>query len=357
MKKSIFRIISGLMIIICAFSTINIANADYTNKEMSDELINIASEEISAILSGDLGTCYLGNKISAYKSCLSGLQEMDYDIYPVLSEGNVVAFVQTTKNEENKLIVSCAELFADNYQKFLDKTDSEETALIFSKDGVYVSTPQKEVTCIYKTINEGLSLLSDINVQEEKLRFSKIEEKEELIIPDNHSKSLQYQTLSVPYVYNSSVGCSTCDPIGLCWAASMAMIVNYYYGSSYNTSSIHTATGCMCSATASQYKAKLHNWVYTDGPYYTFNYNTIAGLIQGGKLSFMRLAPTGSNTIGHIVVPYGYYWNNPSSTTKYFYFMDLNYGGGIQSFPSSGSLYVTTSGTTYLFNYYIPCTW
>jgi len=300
---------------------------------------------------------YLGNKLTAYKVMISGIEDIDYDIYPIISRGRTIAFAQATYNDENELVVSCVRSFANELQHCLDNNVEGEFVIVYSKEGVFLVDKSKELYYIYEASNAGLSSIENIDLQRETLNYKKIERKEILNLNYYQSRALQYQALNVPYVYNENVNCNVCNQKGLCWAASMAMIVNYYYGSSYDTSSIHSSTGCMCDATAWQYKAKLQNWVYANGPYFSFSYNTIAGLIQSNYLSFMRLAPTGSNTIGHIVVPYGYYWNEPVSSTKYFYYMDPNYGGGIQSFPSSGSLYVTTSGVTYTFHYYISCYW
>ena len=54
--------------------------------------------------------------------------------------------------------------------------------------------------------------------------------------------------------------------------------------------------------------------------------------------------------MGYVIVPYGYYYDPDANSSKYFYYIDPNYGGGIAEFPDSGELFVPTDGVNYYFD-------
>ena len=45
-----------------------------------------------------------------------------------------------------------------------------------------------------------------------------------------------------------------------------------------------------------------------------------------------------------------YYYDPDANSSKYFYYIDPNYGGGIAEFPDSGELFVPTDGVNYYFD-------
>lgn len=317
--------------------------------------------------------CYLGEELDAYQVTGEGeIEAIEYRLYPVFSDEKIVALAQVVENSQGEETVSCITAYAGELQAYYEKNPNEKVAIVFAQDGVYILPEGQVPVKIYAADNNGLGEVVTVTDSRNQISVSSVSSIEAMVsfVPTvSQSRALQSLTLGVVRVPNVGVGCTNedetgCDDIGLCWAASMAMIVNYFCDTSHTTSTIHTYTGCMSHDTSSSdYKRELRNFgLYVYGAYSTFTYSTIVNLTQGNRLAFMRIERSyvqngETKKMGHIIVPYGYYYNPDTSSPKYFYYMDPNYGGGIAEIPDSGALPVPTSGLNYYFDYYLECAW
>lgn len=364
MKK---KIISLILAIAMCLSMTSGAFAAVEPNSIQETMSKVAT--ILPLLCENISeNCYLGEELDAYQVTGEGeIETIEYRLYPVFSDEKIVALAQVAENSQGGETVSCITAYAGELQYYYGRNPNVKVAIIFARDGVYIllegQTPEK----IYAADNVGLGEIAVIANNRAQIDVSSITTERSFTPTVLQSRALQFLTLDVVRVPNVGVGCSNsngtgCDDIGLCWAASMAMIVNYFCDTSHTTSSVHTYTGCMSySASSSDFKRELKDFgLYVYGAYSTFTYSTIVNLTQGDRLAFMRIERSyvennQTKKMGHIIVPYGYYYNPDTSSPKYFYYMDPNYGGGIAEIPDSGALPVPTSGLNYYFDYYLEC--
>ncbi len=361
-----------ILVLIISMGSISFA-APYNEEEQY--LTNAVSDIIPQLMKTNLDAntkCSLGKALCAYKIEDGHITTIDYSIYPIIINDDVTAIAQLSQNDAGEYSVCCITSVADGIQAFYKNNPKESFCLVYAYEGVYIVDSAKRITLAHSAINESLTSIADIEMNWSNLKHTPLKilkdvsvSTVDLISQDNDvvmggTRALQFMTLSVPYVPNATSTCSNCYGRGLCWAASIAMIINYYRGTSYSAKNIHDATGCYSDATPSNYKSAIRTFgAYAYGAYYTFNFSTIQTIVQGYHPAFMRIERTDSSGVeyGHIIVPYGYYYYPESSSTKYFYFMDPNYGGGIASFPTSGAVQISTNGYTYTFDYYIGTSW
>ena len=338
-------------------------------------LLNTVSDIVPQLTNTKLSSTskvYLGAALSAYKIEDATISKVEYEIYPVLIDNEIVAIAQLSQNNAGEYTVCFVTSLAEGLQRYYQNRPKEAFSLVIAYEGVFLVDSGNDITCTYSAISEGLTSIRSVKNDWSNLKHTAIEannsipvEQIDLSVQDNEiegTRSLQFMTLSVPYVANDTSTCSNadCNGRGLCWAASIAMIINYYRDTSYSAKSVHDATGCYSTGVPANYKSAIRTFgAYAYGAYYTFNYSTIQTIVQGYHPAYMRIERTDSdgNEYGHAIVPYGYYYNPDSASEKYFYYMDPNYGGGIASFPASGDPQITTSGNTYTFDYYIGTSW
>lgn len=364
MKK---KAISFVLAIAMCLSMTSVAFAAEEPNSMQETVSKVAT--ILPLLCGGISDdCYLGEELDAYQITGEGeIETIEYRLYPVFSDEEIVALAQVAENSQGEETVSCITAYAGDLQAYYERNPNEKVAIVFAKDGVYILPEGQFPVQIYTADNIGLGEVVTATDSWNQLSASRIETEVSFVPVASRTRALQFLTLNVEIVPNVGVGCTKadgtgCDDLGLCWAASMAMIVNYFRDTSHTTSSIHTYTGCMSHDTSSSdYKRELRDFgLYVYGAYSTFTYTTIVNLTQGDRLAFMRIERSyvednKTKKIGHIIVPYGYFYDPDANSSKYFYYIDPNYGGGIAEFPDSGELLVPTNGVNYYFDYYLEC--
>lgn len=324
----------------------------------TQNIVDKVSEMLPGLCKNVNGTLYLGEKINVYRISSDGVDEIDYEMYPVLSDNEIIAFARVVKNEFDVPIVSCSTTFAEELQNVREHSKSDNIALVFAEDGAYAIVSGQEPVIIHEMVNSELKNIEDIGRARNSIIYSEIKIMEVLNVQPQ-TRIMEEQRITLSFVGNGSVGCSTCDPIGLCWAAATAMVTNHYYGTSHNCSTIHSLAGCLSVASSpANFKTLMGNLgLIATGPNYNFIYSDAVTMTESNRLGFMRLERTKSNgsVIGHRVVTNGYYYNTSESTTRYFYYIDPNSGQEITEFPLYGTLYVPSGAYEYEFDYYLEC--
>lgn len=288
---------------------------------------------------------YIGQKLNTYRAAEKGIVETDYDIYPIITGNNILGIVSVIKINNNVVQVSCGIDFSKELQNYIESNKQNEFALAFSSDGIYVVEPNGTKTLIKREEYSNIAYSINSNViSKSTIDYCQIEPL--AIIPLHNSiYATQFKTLDIVYVANSSAPC--CG--GLCWAASIAMIANYYRGTSYTAAGIHNLFGCITENYHNEEKQILRSLgMYADGQYTSnLTLSKVMTYIQGNKLLLLDLQDY-KEKAAHNVVCHGYYSNGSSN---YFYYMDPNTQGCIASFPSSGTIYIPLSG----YNYEVHC--
>lgn len=371
MKRRISRFSCWLMAFVMCFSlctpafAISIGQASDT---IDTDLQNVALKVsfMLPLLCEDLSeNCVLGEKLSSYVAADGKLSPTEYEIYPVMSGGRIVALAQVTTNEAGVKTVSCITGYASELQKFYNKNTQAAIAIAFACDGVYILRQDNSPLLVYEANYTEAGSISDTVYSKNAIKYNCISNAVAFSAQESQTRSIQFNTLSVPFVANNSVtpDCGNCD-IGLCWAACMAMIVNYYRGTSYDAFSMHEEVGCLSYVlTPEPYHTALRSLgLYTSAtvfwPLANFTYSDLYAHIEANRLMLMRMErpDVSGSEGGHFIVPCAYYWDTDSNYKSMSY-KDPNHGGCVTEFPESGRVSISSAGHNYNFSYYITAYW
>lgn len=287
----------------------------------------------------DFETLSVGEKISAYEYVEDKLCEMDFQLYPLLSDGNIVAFA--VKDDKKTSVDITTALVEEVNSK---KPENEDFALIYDKDSCYLYTLDR-LNKIYEDMQmddgrgdfgsdnisassllESVEIEDDYNIQSldycETVNASQYKQ--------SRAEVPKYYSLSVPYV-------SQATNSSYCWASCVASIGNYFtnqrntgeyvaiyvFGTSYNKGATGVqAMGALKSIYGVSYT--YHNSVPSD--------DTILNSIKtlGRPLYSAWSGPDG----GHATVICGV-----NVLSGYITIMN----------PASGFMTATTNGSTYTY--------
>jgi len=205
------------------------------------------------------------------------------------------------------------------------------------------------VTCIKQYIDSSITI-PDITSRDSAIEFSIISQIKEIQVVDtSDTRATDYKGLGVTLVQNGSTNCCY---LGLCGQASIAMMVNYYKGTTLTAKNVHDAYKCLTSNYHNEQKAALVGYGLTvTGPNRVFTYPNIKSNINANTLLLLDLQ-TASNA--HNVVVRGYY-SNTSDPKLYFYHIDPNTGDNICSLPANAydPVVVPLGGYNYIVDCYI----
>lgn len=373
MKKSLRSAISLLLAIFFTFSfAVNVGAKELVNtlntfpdypivaSKVQEMLPSIYSEPITKN-----DRVSIGNQIPTYYVDNNNVITVsEYASYPVFVNGILVSIADVTKNADGKISqVSLGTDYAVALQKFLSVNGNEPFAIFFAYDGVYLKFEESEyISCIkpYSDIPLNSATLSIFNnTNTTNVKYSALSSVGSIQIGANTQKispasanTVLFDYLNVTNVKNAS---TSCCPGGICWAACIAMMANYYRGTSYSALQVHNICGCLTSNYHNEEKSYIRKMgMRAGGPYYStgslaFSFSTLYDCIEGNTLLLLDLQATG---VAHNVVAYGYYANGNS---LYFYIMDPNTGVKLLSFPSSSGspVRISLSGHNYQVHCYI----
>ena len=359
--KSFFRRIAFCLVIFI-FASSTYAGAVAPQPDNTQFIISQVSKMLPLLcdLSDVESPIYLGDKVSAYHTGSNGnsIISSDYDVYPILANSKLLALANVTTDSDSQISVTCTTSYVDELNEFFDTFGVVPFALVYTDAGAYVSTNSiaqywlKEDSTLSSNLTANLEMGSLLSQHPITIGFS--------ALSTQAASAIDYDAIRISNVANGR--CTTCPEgsscrNGLCWAASIAMIVNYYSGTSYTAQQIHQVCPSLTDAYHDEEKLYLTAYGLTaNGPYSnSFTFSNVKYHVNNETLMLLDLQYHTDNTdSAHNVVAYGYF-NNPDEGARYFYFMDPNNSGNsICAFPSSGSVTtITTSGRAYTLHCYI----
>jgi len=304
---------------------------DYAQEHLGNTLPFMREEELSFLEPGC--QVYLGKRLSAYNSELG---ELPYAMYPVFADGQVVAIATVMQTEDGELSFQAGPQFAEQLNEFI--ADNANVALVVNEGSIqFINDEGETETLSYfedSTAPAALSLTPDVECSEA-VPVTAIQE-----VPKSRAYGEDSGTVSVKYV-----------PQGdhfLCWAASMASILNYLKGTNYGAMSLASyldAPDAGASITECQYwyihifdinaalfSSKLsYNIVYNNA----YARKPIQAHVEGRD--------TENKRHGHAVVVRGCYISN---SVVYYRLMDPNYGFVSVQMNSDGTFNIAGSNYT-----------
>lgn len=293
----------------------------------------------------------LGKPFVVYRTTAVGVETIDYSIYPVLSNQSIVALANVVGDSAGSVETTLYVDFANALQQYLSANATAEFAIIYAQEGIYLLDNADSLILLKDGPTLNPYPIANISIASCNIIYGDVSPLAQLEIgptPRVH--------LSVTRVSNQTASC--CG--GLCWAASIAMIKNYYDNTSYTAMNIHDTYGCIGIQSATRQIDGVIlalNDLGMIGHTLSYDYLTypiLYNYISNDQLLYTRLANTDGGT-GHAVVGYGYQYN---TSTAYFQFMDPNTGHQSKAFPlNTGSLTFQLSGYNYEVDYYLAVEW
>ena len=305
---------------------------DYAQEHLGNTLPFMREEELSFLEPGC--QVYLGKRLSIYNPQQVG--ELDYAMYPVFADGNVVAIATITEDENGDLNFEVGPTFANELNKFI--TDNPSIALVVDGNSIQAINDRGEVK-VLSSLQPVIfpvfySLTADMNFTQV-IPVCAVQE-----VPQSKAVGEDSGTVRVQYVPQNG--------LPLCWASCMASIVNYFNGTSYSATSLADYLGVKYEGQKSTdcrqwYKNKfgLNCSLVLKALSYDYVYNQA----YNGKPLDVELLGTddsGQNR-GHGVVVRGCYISN---SVVYYRIMDPNHGFRSVQMRSDGKFVLKVSGIT-----------
>lgn len=334
----------------------------------TDEIDNPIVNAVADSLHHVVGTSYtneywLGTQINSYRIG-SQITATETELYPVYENDEIVAFVDVFIVED-EVFLSFSTAFVTAFNEYIDSSENDSVAILYAKDGVYILNANGNREKIYDWVDNELSVLQDSTLTNHNLVLETVD-KEFCFTPKvSVMRANTDVIISVTRVPNMSLtsdneedrnykcGQGVCDN-GICWAASMAMIINKYNYTSYDARDIHDKTGSHGYATYANYMQyfTLYYNISTADYATTLSGNSIKSRVDNGRLMFARIGQGLLYAQGHIVVFHGYAYDETGAVAG-FYFMDPNSGSRYQTLNYQGDVQyvITAAGTSYVFDY------
>lgn len=297
----------------------------------------------------------IGNEIQEYFIIDGCLQESELDAYPIIINDQIIGIIKVSRDSNNTISqVSIGKEYACELQTALTNKSDLPFVVLHTDDGVYIkfsSCEEFEQIRAFSGASQKKVALRSAEFEYTKLTQKHTVAYEEQLVT---ATANTYKQLSVTRVANASPSC--CSG-GICWAACMAMMSNYYRNTSYSAMNVHDYVGCVPSGTNyhvthREYIRQLGMTVigtYDGSSSKAFSFDSVCYWIDRNNLMHVDL----QGGIAHNVLCHGYYSSAQGAT--YCYLMDPNYGSVLCSVPetASGAISIALRNTTYSVHCYI----
>lgn len=321
MKKVLCIALSVLMVLSLS---INICAANSTNDSIEDFALNTMVKYVNASYTGN-DVVTISEAIDIY-NC--GTNSVLSYTYFAISDNDIIGMLVAT--EQNGKYVSS--YIPQPYSELLNVyKNGEEFALISYHDEIILKTHDgmSILTSNYNNVDLNSSDLSALNV-----KMGKIIDSETVITIYPKSRStLMIKLYDVPIVSNDTYNGS-----GLCWAASVASMSNYYHNTSYTARDIYN----LCEANYSGTPAGNNTWynraysllnmsvsINTSSPALTYN-QIYGNLVTYGPIQIgLKRVDSDGVSHAHAIIISGIQVfqdtaNNPSNYYAIYYIIDSN---------------------------------
>jgi len=366
MKK---RIVSFVLALMMCFSLSMTAFAAEANQLTDQEFIaSKISELIPAFLTAtefgvteeNYENLYVGNPITAY-TYTNGENTGSYLQYPIIFENlhvkEIIGLARVIEHENGERTIDYGVNCAPQIQDYLETSENTSFALLYSENGVSIATASSQTMVkVYETTS--LARMNAISLEEVDYALTDLEAIEKIEVPTATfaTRAVEHNSLNIEHI---SQGGTTC------WAACVACIMNYYYGTDFDSldvllqaSDAGIITTGSSGLTISETKLVFESYTNEYGisctkkPTY-FSYSTLKSYINDDTLFWARGSKTTGSGAGHAIVPYGYYYSGSGS--KYMYYMEPNTGLKTAAFPSSGAIVFTNDASNFALDSYLIC--
>lgn len=324
-------------------------------EEIGKTIAAIAHEkEMYGFGNADLAALQIGNAIPAYEvdtnNQIKELTSMVF--YPIFDENENLKVIATVVFDEET--GDWASISAEMVDFLSARLGTQNAALVYDKYGVYFNNGAISTWIIDNGEENGLSFrgeLADVTLAE----YVKIDAEEVA-----SCYALDVSQIATPAIFDNYVVGLTVDIIvqgnrPWCWAASMACVINYEKGTSYD----HYDIGSRFDTTEGENESgaamwEIRNWLTQYNLYYTLNNSgrTLTALVSSMRAGHPVLGgfSTSDFSEGHAVVIRGL---NFAYNT--FSVMDPNCGSSYRTghiddpYGNMGTLRLTSYSGAYVF--------
>lgn len=360
MRKSYNKVLSLTVVLAMLFTTCMPIRAEDYVDPVTQAVVDHLEYMLPQFAGSEnipLGTVTLGSPLSVYRTTSTGLETIDHRIHPIFSDQSIVALANVIGTSSETVETTLYIDFANALQQYIAANPNIPFAIVYAKEGIYALSESNSLTLL----KEGLSV-NPYSIEDVSAEGFNVTRSVATTVCQLEIGPVPRVHLDVDPVGNTSLSC--CG--GICWAACVAMIKNYYDTTNYEAVDIHDMYGCVGAANPRPdwYIITLDDLGMID---YTLSYDDLTypilyNFISNDQLLFTRLDGKWYNKetdeiekVGHIVVGYGYQYN---TATAYFQFMDPNTGHNSKAFPATtGPVTFQLGDYSYVVDYYIAVEW
>ena len=332
-----------------AYVFLNTDDQNTFDAQLEDILSCVSSDaEGFGITEEELGNSYLAGPIFAYELNENGLEILDYEFYPIISNYRILFFVIKDNNG-----VSISQGLASELS-YYSRYD-EPVALVYDKTNCYaVTSDDASLLC---TFSQPIPNRYSFSNKSQVVDFSKAARVQLVSINSQQNLSSVFSAVSsASIILPTATRLDLALPVGfvsqnppsyICWAATIACIGNYLTGSSYTA--VQVAQSWYGS---SNYNQKLF---LSDASSVLYNKYS---LFYGNTYSYAPSDTIIANNIGNGFPMYTCWAYSAGShactirgisqSTSYIYVVDPEYGLTIANKTSGNYSYVSSYSATTL---------
>lgn len=329
-------------------------SADSDRAILSSHVLNVIHLIYDEPLSNN-DEIIIGSEIQEYFVIDGCLQESDLNAYPIIINNQIIGIIKVSRDTNNTISqVSIGREYAYELQTALSNKSNLPFVILHTDSGVYIKFSSCEEFDQIKAFSEDSE--KKIALRSAEFEHTKLTQRYAVTYeePFVTAAANTYRQLSVTRVANASPSC--CSG-GICWAACIAMLSNYYLNTSFSAMNVHDYVGCV--PTGTNYHDTHRDYIrelgmtvlgtYNGSSSKAFSFDSVRYWIDRNILMHVDL----QGGIAHNVLCHGYYSSAQSAT--YCYLMDPNYGSVLCSIPetASSAISIVLRNTTYSVHCYI----
>jgi|GEM_PF-2478622 len=342
-----------------------ISELDFVTQNIEELLPSLLYDEHFGVTVDNFDNIYIGSPISSYSYENEHWSDcfLQYPIYQISeSENQIIGLCRIITHSNGERTVDYGIDCANELQVFLEKNNNPAIALLYYEDHVSVKTNSSEV--VLQTYVTNYSSISTVSIPDYlSLNTSTVIKKISTPISTFGLNANEGHTLDIDVVLQGNYG--------ICWAAGVACVTNYYYDYSLDALDVAEYASALgyiyWDPDINDYNRGLYDDecvellneydIGTDHKTIYFTYSTLKNHINNDRLIYIfgdRYDSSGDVVAGHVVIGYGY--SSTTSGGKSMYYMEPNTGRRVATFPSSGPIiFTSTSNLQYETDGYVVC--
>lgn len=174
------RVTAFLLALVCIFALAG-CGAEEPNQgnpatvmSKTDAMMEITDSYVKEIIGLPDAVCVLGGQISAYRLSAGKLVTIDYELYPVFVENEVVAFTTCFLSDTEEYLTGCGVDFAESFRKAYSERPGAPIALVYAQKGAYLVREGEEPILLHKMPISDCDPIQELDKCRDSLEYAAI---------------------------------------------------------------------------------------------------------------------------------------------------------------------------------------